>query len=59
MCALHAQGETETINKLAEKPSVECENCGARANDPQNVCSPRQLPDITWLGDGADVCKNC
>ena len=59
MCALQAQGETETIKKLTENPTVECENCGARVNDPQNVCSPRQLPDIAWMGDGADVCKNC
>lgn len=59
ICALQAKGETETIKKLAESPTAECENCGARVNNPMNICSPRQLPDITWMGDGADVCKNC
>jgi hypothetical protein len=58
MCALMPEN-AELAERLAENPTVECENCGAKANDPKNVCSPRQLPDIAWLGDGGDQCKGC
>lgn len=46
MCALSGEANAALVKSLAEKPTVECENCGALANDPKNVCSPRQLPDI-------------
>lgn len=59
MCALAAEENAELVKSLAENPTVECENCGARAKDAENVCSPRQLPDISWLGDGGDQCKGC
>lgn len=59
MCALKGEGNTELMKSLSLNATVECENCGALANDPQNVCSPRQLPDIAWMGDGADQCKKC
>lgn len=59
MCALAAAENAELVTSLSDKPTVECESCGARANDPKNVCSPRQLPDIDWLGDGGDQCKGC
>ncbi|BDV44598.1 hypothetical protein GURASL_35210 [Geotalea uraniireducens] len=55
MCSLSAAGDMATIRKLQTKPTVECGNCGAKANDPANVCDPVELPDIAWLGDGADV----
>jgi hypothetical protein len=58
MCALAAEN-ADLARRLAENPTVECENCGAKAHDPKNVCSPRQLPDIAWLGDGGDQCKGC
>ena len=60
MCALAATAaNADLVKSLANKPTVECENCGAKANDPKNVCSPRQLPDIAWMGDGGDQCKGC
>ena len=59
MCALRAQEDADLIKSLSENATVECENCGAVAKEPQYVCSPRQLPDIAWLGDGADQCKGC
>jgi uncharacterized Zn finger protein len=59
MCALKAAENQELVKSLAKNATVECEKCGALAKDPQNVCSPRQLPDIAWLGDGADQCKGC
>lgn len=59
MCALGEQGETDLIKQVSENATVECELCGAVANEAKYVCSPRQLPDIAWLGDGADQCKGC
>ena len=55
MCALGEKGDLEMIRCLSTNPTVECGNCGAKANDPQNVCNPVELPDIAWMGDGADV----
>jgi hypothetical protein len=58
MCDLKLQGNTELIKTLSSRVTEECEECGARANDPQYVCSPRQLPGLDWLGDGADNCNS-
>ena len=55
MCALAAANKIELIRCLSDKSTVECANCGAKANSPENVCSPVELPDIAWMGDGADV----
>lgn len=55
MCALNAAGNMELIRCLSENPTVECGNCGAKAKRAENVCNPVELPDIAWMGDGADV----
>ena len=44
MCALKEENNKECIKSLSDKPTVECGNCGAKANSPENVCSPQQLP---------------
>ncbi len=44
MCALTADNDTKTISALSNKPTVECGNCGAKANSPENVCNPVKLP---------------
>lgn len=31
-----------------------CGSCWAMAYAPTNVCHPVQLPEMHWLGDGAD-----
>jgi hypothetical protein len=54
ICALTAQGKIDLVHSLALNPTVECGNCGAKARAPENVCDPVELPDITWMGDGAD-----
>lgn len=46
MCALKAEGEADCIKSLSDNPTVECGNCGAKANDPQNVCEPKPLEHI-------------
>lgn len=55
MCSLTAANDIEKIRKLSTNPTVECGNCGAKANSPENVCNPVELPDIAWMGNGADV----
>ena len=44
MCALKSEGEDDCIKSLSDNPTVQCGNCGAKANDPQNVCAPQPLP---------------
>lgn len=55
ICSLTAAGDMEAIRRLQTRPTVECGNCGAKADNPENVCNPVELPDIAWMGDGADV----
>lgn len=43
MCALKSEGTESCIKDLSSNPTVECENCGARANSAQNVCAPKLL----------------
>lgn len=44
MCQLRMQMNMELIQCLSDKPTVECGNCGAKANSPDNVCIPVELP---------------
>ena len=46
MCALTSRGEDDCIKTLADNPTVQCANCGALANNPQNVCEPQPLSHI-------------
>jgi hypothetical protein len=55
ICSLTARGEVELIHTLALKPTFECGICSAKVNDQDRVCDPVALPDIAWMGDGADV----
>lgn len=43
MCALKAENNDECIKSLSDKPTVECGNCGAKANSPDNLCAPQKL----------------
>lgn len=44
MCALKAEGNEECILSLSDKPTMECSNCGAKANEAKNLCAPQPLP---------------
>ena len=55
MCQLKARGDMETFQRLAANAMVECENCGAKAANPENVCNPVELPDIKDVGDAYEV----
>lgn len=46
MCALKRQGLEDCIKSLSDKPTVECRQCGARANSSENLCAAH-------LGDSA------
>lgn len=39
MCALKRQGLEECIKKFSDNPTVECRNCGAKANSSKNLCA--------------------
>ena len=39
MCALKAQGLDDCIKSLSDHPTVECRQCGAKANSSQNLCA--------------------
>ena len=43
MCALKAEGKDDCIEALSDNPTVVCGNCGATANDPQNLCAPEPM----------------
>jgi hypothetical protein len=39
MCALKEQGKEDLIKSLSDNPTVECRQCGARANSLEYVCA--------------------
>lgn len=55
MCVLNEAGKIDLAHSLSTNPTVECGQCGAKAKEPENVCDPVELPDIAWMGDGADT----
>lgn len=55
MCVLNAENKTDLVHSLSTNPQVECTICGAKAKEAEYVCDPRDLPDIGWMGDGADI----
>lgn len=55
MCEIKARNDMRTYEQLAVNAMVECENCGAKAANPENVCNPIELPEIKDVGDGFEV----
>lgn len=43
ICELESQQEWDTIKKVTDKPTVQCENCGNRANSASYVCMPGEF----------------
>jgi len=39
MCALKKAGEYERIKSLSDHPTVECRQCGAKANSAEYLCA--------------------
>jgi len=39
MCALKAQGLDDCIKSLSDNPTVECRQCGVKANSSKNLCA--------------------
>lgn len=49
MCVLKEQGLEKWIQRLSDKPVVECRYCGAKANSLRNVCAvhlSEMAPDV-------------
>lgn len=40
ICELESEQNWETLALVTSAPAVRCENCGAEANSPGNVCMP-------------------
>jgi len=43
ICWLSTMGLLQEVQHLTTAPTVKCRKCGARANQPHNVCFPGQL----------------
>ena len=43
MCALREAGKEEEIARHSDNPAFVCYNCGAKANEAGDVCSPTPL----------------
>ena len=54
ICDLTEKGRKEIVESLTGVADVKCGVCGIKANFGANVCDPVQLPELDWLGDGAD-----
>ena len=39
MCVLKSKGHDDIIKSLSDHPTVECRQCGAKANSLENVCA--------------------
>jgi len=49
MCALKRNGLDDCIKSLSDNPTVECRNCGAKANSSKNLCAAHlcdQAPNV-------------
>jgi len=46
ICALKNSGRDDLIKSLSNRPTVECKQCGAKANSLENICAAH-------LGDNA------
>ncbi len=43
MCLLMEKGKTAEVARRASNPAFVCQNCGARANQKEDVCNPEPL----------------
>lgn len=43
ICELESQQEWETLKAVTNNPTVQCSNCGSRANSSAHVCMPEEL----------------
>ena len=39
MCALKSEGQDDIIKSLSDNPTVECRQCGAKANSSEYLCA--------------------
>ena len=48
ICTINDVGQ---VRSLSAHAMVTCGRCGAKANDPANVCDAVQIPDAGMMGD--------
>jgi hypothetical protein len=44
MCHLMEKGKNKEIQARTSHPAYYCANCGARANEKEDLCNPQPLP---------------
>ena len=52
MCALKRQEKFDCIRDLSNNPTVECRNCGAKANSVKNLCAAHFLQEAPNVEGG-------
>ena len=52
MCALKSQGLDDCVKTLSDKPTVECRQCGAKANSAQNLCAAHLMDEAPNVEGG-------
>jgi hypothetical protein len=52
MCALKAEGKDDCIRDLSDRPTVECNKCGAKANSVKNLCAAHLMQEAPNVEGG-------
>jgi hypothetical protein len=52
ICALKMRGEEEALRSLTDHPTVQCRQCGARANSVENLCAAHLKEDAPNVEGG-------
>ena len=52
MCVLKSLGLDDCIKSLSDNPTVECRQCGARANSSKNLCAAHLMDEAPNVEGG-------
>jgi len=52
MCVLKSQGLDDCIKSLSDNPTVECRQCGAKANSSENLCAAHLVDEAPNVEGG-------
>jgi hypothetical protein len=52
MCSLKAEGKDDLIKSLSDCPTVECRQCGAKANSAKNLCAAHLMDEAPNVEGG-------
>lgn len=52
ICALKRQGLDDCVREFSDNPTVQCRNCGEKANSSKNLCAAHLLGDAPSVEGG-------